>query len=244
MTAGKWWWWTLAGFISLIFAQTRRSLSRKWKCYSDRVELTSRSINGCCDFNLCLKETWKIHLREHKIKALAPSWILNSVKKQEWDVGSGFPQLKVGWGGTGEGWGGTGSMQPERKGKKAHFYSISESKSEYEDCDCYEEINSSATCRSKPENPPPVALVPPNKGHNSPAIFDVLHFGAKGDGNTDDTKVRRHQPVMDQILSPLFYDIFHLVTSFFSIRNLSPFYVQEKFTAHAPPLVKFERCLN
>lgn len=43
--------------------------------------------------------------------------------------------------------------------------------------------------RSKPKIPPPVAPVPPKKGHISAVIFDVLHFGAKGDGKTDDTKV-------------------------------------------------------
>lgn len=43
--------------------------------------------------------------------------------------------------------------------------------------------------RSKTKIPPPVTPAPPKKGHNSAVIFDVLHFGAKGDGKTDDTKV-------------------------------------------------------
>lgn len=43
--------------------------------------------------------------------------------------------------------------------------------------------------RSKPKNSPPATPGPPKTGHNSAVIFDVLHFGAKGDGKTDDTKV-------------------------------------------------------
>lgn len=52
----------------------------------------------------------------------------------------------------------------------------------------------------KSKNPPPSASPPPKKDFPAPppekgynnghsAIFDVLDFGAKGDGNTDDTKV-------------------------------------------------------
>ncbi|KAL1804446.1 hypothetical protein ACET3Z_033093 [Daucus carota] len=42
--------------------------------------------------------------------------------------------------------------------------------------------------KSKPKNSPPTTQGPPKTGHNSAVIFDVLHFGAKGDGKTDDTK--------------------------------------------------------
>lgn len=42
--------------------------------------------------------------------------------------------------------------------------------------------------------PPPANIPPPNKGQENapdPTVFDVLDFGAKGDGSTDDTKVHK-----------------------------------------------------